>query len=65
MTSIKLNRAQKLSATARFPRTFADRLANIPKPLRDSLTAAQIAAIIDGPMHASYLAGQASAEADR
>lgn len=65
MTRIKINRVQKLSATARYPRTFSERLANIPDSLRDSMTAAQIAAIIDGPMHASYLAGQASVESDK
>lgn len=57
MTIIKFNRVAKLSATARFPRTFRARLANIPDSLKSTLTAAQIAAIIDGPMAASYAAG--------
>jgi hypothetical protein len=57
MTSIKFNRVAKLSSTARFPRTFRARLANIPEQLKASLTAAQIAAIIDGPMQASNAAG--------
>ncbi len=57
MTSIKFNRVAKLSTTARFPRTFRARMANIPDSLKSSLTAAQIAALIDGPMQASYSAG--------
>lgn len=57
MSTIKINRARKLSRTAQYPRTFAARLANIPAELIASLTAAQIAAIIDGPMAASYSAG--------
>lgn len=58
MTKTKLNRIRKLCRTAQYPRTFAARLANISAELANSLTAAQIAAIIDGPMLASYHAGQ-------
>ena len=57
MTSIKLNRVRKLSATARFPRTFQARLDNIDAALLDHLTAKQIAAVIDGPMARSQTAG--------
>jgi hypothetical protein len=57
MTSIKFNRVAKLSTTARFPRTFRARLANIDAAIIDQLTSKQIAAIIDGPMQRSYSAG--------
>ena len=57
MTSIKLNRVLKLSATSRFPRTFQARLANIGAALLEQLTAKQIAAVIDGPMARSQTAG--------
>lgn len=57
MTSIKSNRIAKLSTTARFPRTFRARLANIDAALLEQLTAKQIAAVIDGPMQRSYSAG--------
>lgn len=57
MSTIKLNRVRKLSATARFPRTFDARMAAIDSTLIESLTAAQIAAMIDGPMASSYSAG--------
>lgn len=60
MTTIKFNRVQKLCKTAQWPRTFRAYLSNIPASLLDSLTAAQIAAIIDGPMQASYAAGRAA-----
>lgn len=46
-----------MSATARYPRTFDERLAAIPTELLKQLTARQIAAIIDGPMQVSYSAG--------
>lgn len=46
-----------MSATARYPRTFDERLAAIPTALLKQLTARQIAAIIDGPMQSSYSAG--------
>lgn len=62
--TIKTNRARTLSATARFQRTFDDRLAAIPKALLTQLTARQIAAIIDGPMQASYQAGHAAGYKD-
>lgn len=55
--TIKRNRVRKISKTARYPRTFDARANDIPEPFWDSLTAAQIAAIIDGPMHLSYMAG--------
>lgn len=64
MTSIKINRAQKLSHTAKFPRTFADRLAAIPEALLVELTAKQIASIIDGPLAASYNAGHTAGYRD-
>lgn len=64
MANIKIDRVRKLSATARYPRTFAARLAAIPQPLLDGLTAAQIAAIIDGPMQASYSAGHTQGMVD-
>ena len=56
MTS-KLNRVNKLSATARFPRTFRSSVANIDDALLDRLTATQIAAMINGPMARSQTAG--------
>ena len=56
-TAIKLNRVRKLADTARYPRTFAARLQAIPDALLAALTARQIAALIDGPMAASYSAG--------
>lgn len=55
--SIKINKVRKLSATVRYPRTFAARLAALPQDLLASLTAKQIAAIIDGPMQACYSTG--------
>ena len=55
--TIKLHRVRALSATARHPRTFDARLGAIPQALLAQLTARQIAAIIDGPMQASYNAG--------
>lgn len=55
--STKANRARALSATARYPRTFDERLAAIPTALLKQLTARQIAAIIDVPMQSSYSAG--------
>lgn len=61
MSKIKINRIRKLSATAKFPRTFEDRLANIDVWLQESLTARQLAAIIDGPMEKSRAAGEANA----
>lgn len=61
MTKVKLNRIRKLSQTARFPRTFSDRLANIDQQLLDRLTARDIANIIDGPMEKSWAAGEANA----
>lgn len=57
MSTIKLNRVRKLAHTARYPRTFEARIAAIPSELLQSLTARQIAAIIDGPMQRSYSAG--------
>ena len=57
MSGVKLNRIRRLSATARYPHTFKARLANIDPELCGSLTAKQIAAIIDGPMQRSYAAG--------
>ena len=56
--TIKTNRVRALSATARYPRTFDARLASIPAALIERLTARQIAAIIDGPMQASYASGR-------
>jgi hypothetical protein len=64
MHLIKLNRVRKLAATARYPRTFDARLTSIPAPLIASLTAAQIAAIIDGPMASSHAAGHTSGYRD-
>ena len=58
--TVKINRVRALSATARHPRTFDERLAAIPQSLLTQLTARQIAAIIDGPMQASYQAGHAA-----
>ena len=55
--TIKTTRIRALSATARYPLTFDERLAAIPAALLNQLTARQIAAIIDGPMQASYSAG--------
>ncbi len=55
--TIKTSRIRALSATARYPRTFDARLAAIPADLLKQLTARQLAAIIDGPMQASYSAG--------
>ena len=57
ISGVKLNRIRRLSATARYPHTFEARLANIHPELCGSLTAKQIAAIIDGPMQRSYEAG--------
>jgi len=57
ISGVKLNRIRRLSATARYPHTFEARLANIDPELCGSLTAKQIAAIIDGPMQRSYAAG--------
>lgn len=57
MTTIKINRLRKLSEASRYPRTFEARLADIPPQLQAQLTAKQLAAIIDGPMQASYVAG--------
>lgn len=57
MTAIKIARIRKLSDTARFPRTFEARLAALDPGLIAALTAAQLAAIIDGPMARSYSAG--------
>ena len=57
MTNIKINRVRRLSATARFPRTFEARLANFEAELIDQLTAKQIAAVIDGPMARSQTVG--------
>jgi len=57
MHTIKINRVRKLSQTARYPRTYEARLSAIPMELIKTLTAAQIAAIIDGPMLTSYSAG--------
>ena len=62
--SLKANRIRALSATARYPRTFDARLAAIPVALMSQLTARQIAAIIDGPMQASYQAGHAAGYKD-
>lgn len=62
--TIKLHRVRALSATARFQRTFDARLAAIPQALLTQLTARQIAAIIDGPMQASYQAGHAAGYKD-
>ena len=62
--TIKTNRVRSLSATARYPRTFDARLASIPAALIEQLTARQIAAIIDGPMQASYQAGHAAGYKD-
>lgn len=64
MTSIKFNRVAKLSQTARFPRTFRARLDSIPAELIQTLTAKQIAAVIDGPMQASYSAGHTTGYKD-
>jgi len=55
--SIKINRIRALSVTARYPRTFDARLAAIPQALLTQRTARQIAAMIDGPMQASYASG--------
>jgi len=57
MSKIKYNRVVRLCDTARYPRTFAARLKNIPESLLEALTAKQIAEIIDGPMQASHQAG--------
>ena len=62
--TIKLHRVRALSATVRYPRTFDARLAAIPAGLLQQLTARQIAAIIDGPMQASYQAGHAAGYKD-
>ena len=62
--TVKINRVRALSATARHPRTFDERLAAIPQSLLTQLTARQIAAIIDGPMQASYQAGHAAGYKD-
>jgi hypothetical protein len=64
MTAIKINRVKKLSITAKYPRTFAGRLGSIPDDLMEALTAKQIAAIIDGPMDASYKAGHTAGYRD-
>lgn len=64
MTPIKFSRMAKLSKTAQCPRTFRARLANIPESLQRALTAAQLAALIDGPMQASYAAGYAAGAKD-
>jgi len=55
--TIKRSRVRILSKTARFPRTFDARVKTIPESFWDSLTAAQIATIIDAPMQAAYMAG--------
>lgn len=64
MSKIKLNRVRKMASTARYPRSFDARLASIPAPLLANLTAAQIAAIIDGPMASSHAAGHTAGYRD-
>ncbi len=62
--TVKINRVRALSATVRYPRTFDARLAALPADLLKQLTARQIAAIIDGPMQASYSAGLVAGDKD-
>ncbi len=57
MAAIKYNRVYKLSKTAKYPQTFDARIQSIPDWFWETMTAKQIAAIIDGPMQASYMAG--------
>lgn len=64
VSKTKVNRVRKLSRTAQYPRTFEARLANIPAELVASLTAAQIASVIDGPMATSYSAGHSTGYRD-
>jgi hypothetical protein len=64
MTNIKFNKIARSCKTARYPRTFRARLAAIPADLVANLTAAQIAAVIDGPMEASYSAGHSTGYKD-
>lgn len=58
LSAFKAARVRRLSGTARYPRTFSARLADIPPELADRLTAAEIAAVIDGPMESAHKAGR-------
>jgi len=64
MTTNKLTRVKRLSATVAFPATFAARVARIPDSIGNRCTAAEIAAIIDGPMRDSHSAGYWSGRAE-
>lgn len=56
-SAIKINRAARLTDVGRYPGTFARALDHIPQTLRDQLTAAQIAAVIDA-VDAAFRAGR-------
>lgn len=62
LSAVKAARVRRLSGTARYPQTFAERLADIPAKLADRLTAAEIAAVIDGPMESAHKAGRTADE---
>ena len=64
MTSVKYSRVKRLAKASRYPRTFRARCSAIPPWLWDTLTAKQIAAIIDSAMDASYRAGYDTGYAD-
>ena len=64
MTARKLDRVRKLSAWGGYSTTFRACLSHIPAQLRAKLTAAQIAAIIDGPCISCHRAGIAKGEAE-
>lgn len=53
MSSVKINRARKLSQTAKFPRTFDSILKSIPDQFIAESTSKQIAATIDIAFNAS------------
>lgn len=64
MTARKLDRVRKLSAWGGYPTTFCACLSHIPVQLQAELTAAQMAAIVDGPCISCHRAGIAKGESE-
>ncbi len=63
MSTIKINRAAKLSALSRYPSTWSAVIAAIPANVIKSCTAAQIAALADA-MRGQYDIGHTAGYAD-